>query len=200
MAEEVEQKPVESEKTDEPKAESQQTVPLTDLIALRNSAKREREKLRGQLAELEKQKANLETELKVATLQGGQDDDEVKQVRAHLLKEKQEVIAEKSKYDREMSAFAERERALRAKELVAEYRERGVKIAVDELLAEDDMDNYATHKYIKHLETKAGQPVKTAEAQVFESVPANNIKQSLLHMSDKEFADYERKLKAKAGY
>ena len=165
-------KPVESpKKDDQPKAK---TVPLSDLMALRASVKKQTDGLKEQLAEKDKQLKNAQDRLAVAEVDIDSDED-VKAVRKHLLDEASKLQKERAEDEKKRAVLEGEKKTVRAALLVADYKPRGLELDTETLLAEDDMESYVTKKYIEHLEQK---PASVPEellvgTELFETGPAS---------------------------
>ena len=77
------------EKKVESKKDGQKMVPLSELLAIKNSSKERIKKLEAQLKDAEDTVTSLESDLEIA--KSGADDEEVADVKKHLLEEKREI-------------------------------------------------------------------------------------------------------------
>ena len=185
------QKPVE-EVTPDPNKEpkkSEKQVPMSDLVAVKSSAKRQVAEVKAQLEEAQAEIASLNEQLQVAKVSGA-DDEDVKAIQAHLLAKNQTLENRIAEHKKVVAATEKREKAAKAKELVLDYKERGLELDADLLLAEDDMEAYVQDQYIKHLEAQAAGNPSEPKPQVFESSPTGVTKKMPADMNPQEFAEY----------
>jgi len=193
----TEQKPIEGGTPDQKEEKPQKMVPLSDVVAIRSSAKKQALEHKAQLEEANNEIARLREELQVAKV-SGEDDDTIKAIQAHLLTKNQEVEKKMAEHQKVVSAFKERERALKAGELVAAYKQRGVELDVDSLLAEDDMEEYVQRIYVTHLEAQVAEKPSEPKPQVFESTRVGVNKKMPSDMDPEEFVQHVKNLKREA--
>ncbi len=185
----------------EAKKPDQKMVPETDLIALREGSKSREKRLKAELDEAQRKIEELSDKERIARL-NGVDDDEVKAVKKYLLEEEDRVNKLRAKHEKDVASYQERERGVRARELAAEYKQRGVEVDLDNLLNSEDMEKVALDRYAAFLaeENKRLKETKPPEPSVFESTPAGTSKKMPKNMTDEEFAEFEKTIKSKAGY
>ncbi len=185
-----------------PKKPDTKMIPETDLIALREGSKSRERKLKEQLEEANRKVEDLTAREKVARLSGVDDDDDVKAVKKYLLEQEEEINKSRAKHEKEVASFQEREKGVRAKELVAEYKQRGVEIDVEALLNSEDMERVSLDRYSVFLaeENKKLKETKTPEPRVFESISAGTSRKMPKDMTNEEFAEFEKTIKSKVGY
>jgi len=184
--------PVGPEKKGEPKKVEQKTVPLSKFIGLQNKMKRTGEQLEQSKREI----GNLKTELKVVRVDAD-DEGEISAVKKLLLEQSEQLTKDRAKLEEDVASHEkERERGARAKELVAEYEQRGVELDVDALLAEDDMDKFAATKHVEFLAEENKKLKEGTPESIYESTPGGIVKKQPKDMDEKELAEFEKKLKA----
>src|SRR3990167_1165710 len=122
------------------------TVPVSDLLAVKNQLK----KAQAELEASKVREADALAQLQVSTL-NIEDDAEVSKVRKYLLQKERELATKEVKISQTEATLTERERSARAKELATEYG-----IDVESLTGEDDMEKVAlrlnSEKLAKELE------------------------------------------------
>lgn len=190
-----------AEAVEAPKKPDAKMIPETDLIALREGSKSRERKWKEQLEEATRKIEDLTAREKVARL-SAEDDEDVKAVKKYLLDKEEEIDKSRAKHEKELASFQERERGVRAKELAADYKQRGVEIDPESLLSSEDMERVALDRYSEFLaeENKKLKETKTPAPSVFESTPAGTSKKMPKDMTDEEFAEFEKTIKSKVGY
>ena len=171
-----------------------ETVPVADLLAQKNRAKKAEDALKAkeqELAQALSKNKKLEADLKVAKTDV-EDDEEVKKIRASLIEEFDKLKAEQETHQKDLTSFTEREKKVRASELVAQAKTQyGVDIKVEDIIGSDNMDAEVNRHC---LDTLAKQKAETPPAgSVYESGSGGIAKKGIPDMSDKEFADYVAK-------
>jgi len=179
----------------------QKMVLEADLIALREGSKSREKKLKAELEEAERKIEELTDQNKIAEV-SADDDDAVKAVKKYLLEKEREINKARAKYEKDVASYQEREKGVRARELAAEYKQRGVEIDLDSLLNSEDMEKVSLDRYAAFLaeENKKLKETKAPEPSVFESTVAGTSKKQPKNMTDEEFAEFEKTIKSKAGY
>ena len=184
----------------EVKKNDQKVVPLADFLALKKGSADREKKLKGQLDEALEQVSGLQSQLDIAKVDVD-DDADVKVVRQDLLKRDKELRDGRAKHEKDLTAFAEREKVVKAKELVADYKARGVELDLDTLLGEEDMerkalDQFASHLAEENLSLKTKEPVKPTS--FFESTMISSSKKQPKDMTDDEFKQFVKEETTKA--
>ncbi len=165
-----------------------------DLLAVKAQLK----DLKNTLASKDAELAQLKSEVKV-TKANLTDGEEEKDVRSFLLDRSKELDEREAEITKKLSdlqeresSYTEREKEERIKSLASEY---GVKI--EDIKDAEDPEKQALKI---NRETLIKEKGTSPAEQVFESTPAGGkIKKSVKDMDDKEFAQFEKDLKAKAG-
>lgn len=185
----------------EVKKPDQKLVPEADLIALREGSKSREKRWKAELDEAKQRIEELTDKERIARI-SADDDDDVKAVKKYLLDREEEIKKLRAKYEKDVASYQEREKGVRARELVAEYKQRGVEIDADALLSSEDMERVALDRYSAFLaeENKKLKETKTPEPGVFESTPAGTSRKMPKDMTTEEFAEFEKTIKSKAGY
>lgn len=187
------------EKKDQPKM-----VPEKDLIALKERLRKTEEKAAEaakRLADLTASNATLERQLKTAKA-NLEDDDEVKEVREYLMQHDAEVSQKAKDAEARDTSLKERERKVRARELVADYKAKGLELTEDGLLSAEDMETYAKDSHAefqaKEIERLKNQPQAGSPEGVFESGRGGVVKKQPKDMTDAEFDAHWQSLQAGA--
>ena len=128
----------------------EKTVPLHELIAAKERSRKRETELTSKITELENAVSKLQTEARVNAL-SGEDDDDASAVKKMLVADAQENERLKAANEKSKADLEARETKVRAKELVAEYKQRGVEVSEEELLNADDMTEFALGKWSEHL-------------------------------------------------
>ncbi len=179
--------------------ENPQTVPIADLLAQKNKVKKLEDALKAKEAEFAQTQGNikkLEAELKVAKA-SGEDDEEIKKIKQSLIEEFDKLRAEQEKHQKDLTSFTEREKKVRASELVAQAKTQyGVDLKVDDIV---ESENPELRVKEICLEALAKQKAETPPAgSVYESGTGGITKKQPKDMSDKEFSEYLTKQKNEA--
>ena len=177
--------------------EDQRMVPLAELVDFRRKARQREEELKGQLNERDARIVSLEDELKVVSADV-EDDEKIKNVRSYLLTASKKLDGERAKHLKTVTEIEERERAVAVKELVAEFRSKGVDVDTETLMDEKEPRLKCMELYAAHLEGKTKEEEKTPESKIYETGAHGVIKKMPKDMDDKEFAEYEKTIKAEA--
>ena len=153
------------------KVKEPKMVPLGELISFKTRTAERDKELKARLADLEKKNASLESDLRIATVESG-DDDEVKTVKGHLLDRKRALEKGEEEYNKKLASFSERERKVRAKELATRYE-----IDVELLEGEDDIEGKSLELWAEKLAEREKaisekETVTPGAGSVFESMPA----------------------------
>ncbi len=198
---------VEAKTVEPPKKGEDKSVSLTDFMALKNRSIETARRLKEQLQQAKSTITSLESAVKVAEV-NGEDDDEVKGVKRLLLDEKKKIDQERTQHEKDLAVFKERERAVRVKELVAEYG-----IDAQSLSDEEDVEGAALRLYTTRLsEEKRELEVQLAAKEtpkvetspesktIFETGPVSTTHKEPRDMNTEEFTQFEKDLKRKAGY
>ena len=175
--------------------EDQKMVPLAELVDFRKKARQREEELKGQLNERDQTIGSLQDELKVVGADM-EDDEKIKSVRNYLLSERKKLDGERAKHQTAVTDIEERERAVAVKELVAEFRSKGVEVDAETLMDEKEPRLKCMELYAAHLEQEKEE--KTPESKIYQTGAYGVIKKMPKDMDDKEFADYEKTIKAEA--
>jgi len=177
------------------KNKAPQTVPIADLMKLKTKlekTEKERDEALGKIPDYESQIRKLSADLKTATT-NLQDDDEVKQVREYLTQENEEIEKKLKKYNEDITALSGRERKARAKELVMEYKSKGLDLKDEDLLGAENMEDWVKSQHLEFLakenEKLKAQSHNPAET-VFDGAEGAVVKKQPKDMSDAEFATY----------
>lgn len=174
--------------------EDKKMVPERDLIAVKERLK----KAEDTISSLRKQhsEATLAAETYKRQLETSkvdlQDDDEMKEVRKYLLEHEENLVKkERELSDRETAAL-ERERKSHAKELVSEYKGRGLELSEEELLNAEDMDGFVKDAHADFL-AKENERLKanpSGPESVFDQGSGAVVKKEPKDMTDAEFTAY----------
>lgn len=176
-----------------PKKEEAKSIPLNDFVTFKKASIERERKLRAQLEDANRQKGSLEAELKV-TRANVVDDDEAKSVRAFLMAEKDKIDAKEKKYEEDVTAFRERERQVKVKELAGQYG-----IDASDLEGEEDIDSVALRLYADKLTEENKKLKETSPTQTqYETGPVTVLKKQPKDMTNEEFAQHTREIKEKA--
>ena len=185
--------------------ESSKGIPASDFKAFKEGALKREKKLKEQLEERDAQIASLQGELRIVKMDVD-DADDVKAVKAHLLERESKLNSEVTKHQKDLTSFIEREKKVRAQELAAEYKEKGLTVDVESLLSAEDMDRVIMDKYTEFL-AEENQKLKTAKTSesgksVFETGAASVSRKQPADMTDEELVVYANKLdiQAEAAY
>lgn len=176
-------------------------VPVGDLIAYKKSAQERERKLREELAKANTENASLRTDVEkfsqISELDTS-DEVEVKRVQKLLLDEAKELKKERGKLGSDLAGFKEREKSIRAKELYAELKGKGVEIEESALMDAEDMEAKATDLYVEHL-AKENDELKHKEPEsLYESETPTIIKKDFKSMPEKEFQESYKSMKQEA--
>jgi len=167
----------------EGKKPEQRMVPASDLIAFKKSSEGREKKLKGQLEDMTAKVAELAGQVDILGT-NTDDDDEVKSVKALLVKRDREVSAKESEHKKREAALTERERVASAKDIVSEYKERGVELDVDALLAEESesaMKEIAMNAWADSLVKKEREEPSESK-EVFETGTGGTIRKDPYEM------------------
>ena len=175
--------------------QGQKMVPLAELVAQRQKSRQRETELKSQLQERDTRISGLEDELKVVGVDV-EDDEKLKNVRAYLVDREKKLAKEKADHDKKVTSLEAREREATVKELAAEFRAKGVEVDAETLMDEDDPRLKCMELYAAHLEQKTAQEEKEETPQVFETGPQGVTKKMPADMTDEEFAEHEKTLKA----
>lgn len=188
--------------------EGDKTVPLADLVKYKSGAENREKKLKEDLARLQEQlaaeqglrrKAESDAKMAKANLS---DDDEVAKVRQMLIDQDKEYQEKIKKHESDLASLTKREREVRAKELMAEYGAKGVKIDAESLQNVDDLEGHFKEAYVAHLakeneELKQKSPAVTPES-VFERGTGGVLKKTPADMTTQEFDQFYEAQKKEA--
>lgn len=187
------------DKKDQPKM-----VPESDLIALKERVRKLTSQLSEKdtkIAELSTSTSELQKQLKAAKA-NLEDDDEVKEVRQYLLDEGARIAKLEAEHKTRESSMTERERKVRAKELVADYAAKGLTLKEDDLLTAEDMEKHGSDSYTKFLAEEnaklKSQPKQGTPESVFDGGPGGIVKKQPKDMTDQEFTAYYDGLRQEA--
>lgn len=184
-----------AETVESPEKESPKGIPGSEFKAFKEGAIRREKKLKEQLEERDAQIASLQGELRIAKMDVD-DADDVKAVKAHLLERESEVNKKLQQHQKDLTSIAEREKKVRAQELAAEYKEKGLTVDVESLLSAEDMDRFTLDRYAEFLaEENKKLKEKSPESRVFETGAVSVSRKQPKDMTDEEFADYAKELK-----
>ena len=179
------------------------TVPIGDLLKLKDKADILQKKLHqaeDKIITLETSNSQYEAQLKTAKA-NLEDDDEVKEVRAYLLKMDEDLAKKGEEIKRNGIAHTTRERAVRAKELKLDYKSKGLELEEEALIGAEDMEKFVTDRYVefqaKEIEGLKKNPSNPSET-VFESGAGSVVKKSPMQMTDQEFEKHWQGQKAEA--
>ncbi len=187
-------------KTVEPPVEKERSkgIPASDFKAFKEGALNREKKLKEKLEERDAQIAKIEGELRIVKMDVD-DADDVKAVKAHLLERESKLNAETSKHQKDLTSLVEREKKVRAMELAAEYKEKGLTIDVETLLSAEDMDRLVLDKYTESLaeENKKLKGTKPPESEprVFETGAVSVSRKQPKDMTDEEHRKNKEDLK-----
>ena len=167
-----------------------QTVPLSELIAAKDKIK----KLLSDLESERKVRADVEAQLKVAKV-NGEDDEEIKKVRQGLLDEWDKLKADKDKLDEDSTSFKEREKIFTVSQLASKYG-----VEVDAISDKDDPEKEALKLYAEKLTKEKEVPkpgVYDASSPAVARVDISKINVATPE-GRKQFADIEAQMKEEA--
>ena len=176
------------EKKVESKKDSQKMVPLSELLAIKISSKERIKKLEAQLKDAEDSITSLESDLEIA--KSGADDEEVADVKRHLLEEKREIEKARKAHEKDVATLKEERRVVDAEKIVARYKAKGLDLDIEALQAEEDMTSYALDHYADFLERREKTPPASGEeelAAVHENETPTVVKKQPKDMTDAEF-------------
>mgnify|MGYP001561540446 CR=1 FL=1 len=182
----------------DPKVE---TVPLRDLIAIKQILKDREKKWEIEKTRLFSQVGQLQNELKIAKA-NGEDSAEVELVKKSLLDQADKIKTDREKFEDDLNSYNKREREFRAGKLAFDLKAKGVEIEAESLLNEEDMDAKSRDLLVEHLakeneSLKANQSNSPGES-VFERGSGGLLKKQPKDMDDAEFAGYEKAIKGQA--
>ena len=179
------------EKKVESKKDSQKMVPLSELLAIKISSKERVKKLEAQLKDAEDRVISLESDLEIA--KSGADDEEVADVKKHLLEEKREIEKARKAHEKDVATLKEERRVVDAEKIVARYKAKGLDLDIEALQAEEDMTSYALDHYVDFLERREKKPPASKEeeeeelSEVHENETPTVVKKQPKDMTDAEF-------------
>src|SRR3990167_1560862 len=146
---EEETKPVESDqKSEETKSKEAviETVSLADFLAHKKASGAREIKLKSQLADYDSQLKRLNAELKVAKLNGSEDEtEEIKSVKSYLLDEKGKLEERITALEKRETEFSAKEKTVRLREIGTEYAL--TKKELESLEDEEDIEKAALKLY-----------------------------------------------------
>ncbi len=172
------------------------TVPLSDLMTIKTQLNQ----MRSELAETKTRLATAEGEAKIVKT-GNEDEEGFSKIKQFHLDREKDLNERQAKLEGDETAFGTRERAVSAKEIVADLRQKGVETNVETLLAEEDMSGFAHTAYVEHLAKENEELKKKTEtsSSVFDTAGAGGVvKKGILDQTTEEFAETEKRLKAEA--
>lgn len=176
-------------------------IPESDLIKFKKGAEGREERLKTENEGLRTKVTTLTTEASTAKAQlktvksNLEDDGEVSELRDYLLKEDEKNQANSSKNEQDRTSLDKREREVRVKEIVAEYKSKGVELDSDEIVKADDMDNFAVAAFNDHL-AKENEALRKGETPENPNSPESVLdintgtpisKKKVADMSNEEF-------------
>ena len=168
-------------------------VPVGDLIAYKKSSQEREKKLREELAETKGKLASQEEEINILKTDLN-DDDEVKRVKLLLLEDNKKLKGERAKLNSDLTGFKEREKLVRAKELFAELKGKGVEFKESDLMDAEDMEAKATDLYVEHLAKENDELKHKEPGSLYESETPTVVKKDYASMPTAEFMkEYESK-------
>ena len=180
-----------------------QVVPIADLMKLKTKlekVEKEREDALAKVSDFESQVRKLNADLKTATT-NLEDDDEVKQVREFLMKENETLEQKLKDIETKGKALFTRERGARAKELITDYKSKGLVLKEEDVLSAEDIDDYAKSQHLEFLakenERLKAQPSNPAES-IFEGGEGSMVKKQPKDMTSAEFATHLKNLQTEA--
>ena len=196
---EEETKPVESDqKSEETKSKEAviETVSLADFLAHKKASGAREIKLKSQLADYDSQLKRLNAELKVAKLNGSEDEtEEIKSVKSYLLDEKGKLEERITALEKRETEFSAKEKTVRLREIGTEYAL--TKKELESLEDEEDIEKAALKLYNKKLAKQVEDLKKGGGGGSFyENANVGNLRKMPKDMTDKEFEEYEKRLKA----
>lgn len=150
----------------------------SDLIAAKRGAAGREKQLKEELAEARSAAAKVEAELRVAKLDAD-DDAEVKAVREYLIKQADEVAANRAKLEKDLGSFQEREGEARVQALATQYG-----VAVELIKEAEDPEKEALKLYAERL---AKEKAEAAPESIVETGESVTTKKSVWDMTDEEF-------------
>jgi hypothetical protein len=179
-------------KTNQPKM-----VPEADLLRLKKGSEAREKKYREELANVSARLREVEAKSILGGLNTG-DEADVGKVKSYLLGRASEIEEKSRKLDEELASLKEREREVRVKDVALRYG-----LSSDELAGEEDVESAALRLRAERL-SKENEELKKQSAKVTtQPVYENNssagvVRKSVNDMNNKELADYEKELKARA--
>ena len=148
------------------------TVPLAELIKVRKELTEKFHKAEERLAELEKENSGLESALSIA--KSKMEDEDVADVKKDLLKRDKELQGLEAKFAKRETSLKEKEKEVRVKGLVAEYKGRGIELDEEALMAAEDPRDVIMETVSAHLAQKEKEKEETPETpSVYETGQAS---------------------------
>jgi len=195
------------DKKDSPskKKEDPKRVSLSELIEMRNKYREKIARLEGQLAESNSKISSLEAELSVVD-DGLEEGEKAKKIREYLHTATTKLEKSKAELEKKVAALKERERKATIKELVADYRSKGLEVDAEILEGEENPELKVRDLYIEFLsqrDAKKDEADEEEEAEIIETGPVSSkiIDVSTLNPNSPDdrakFAEMEKSLKAK---
>ena len=169
--------------TDKKKVEPKM-VRESDLLAI----KAERDKLKEKLANSTRENSQLKSELQIAKT-NGDDEDEVIRIKEALVAQAEEIRKDREKLDQDLASLTGREKESRVQALASQYQ-----IEVALLMEEEDPEKKAMALALERLTSEKETP--SPESIVESSIAGGLIRKQIKDMTDTEFAEKEKQLKA----
>ena len=200
----IKETPVVGKKVGEKKPEPT-VVSMADFLALKKGSLERERKLKEQLGDKDRKISELESEAIIAKVDV-EDEGEVSTVKQMLLRQDKELRDERARQGKNVASFLERERKVRAREIVAEYKLRGVELDSETLEGEEDMERVALDRYAEHLaeENKKLKEATPEKEELFEMANVGFTKKTIEDVNVKtpegrqKLAEIEEDLKQKA--
>jgi len=186
--------------------EGPKRVSLSEHIEMRNKYKEKISQLEGQLEESNGMVSSLKAELSVVD-EGLEDGEKAKKIREYLHTTTTKLEKEKADLSKKVASLTERERRATIKELVANYRSRGLEVDAETLEGEENPELKIRDLYIEHLsqrDTEKEETDKEEDSDIIETGPVSSKIVDVSGLdpnkpSDREkFLEMEKSLQAKA--
>ena len=162
----------------------------SDFLAFKEGSLGRERRLKAELVTVKKELGIAQSELKVAKM-NGEDDEEVAKVKAYLVAEAKKVEAQRAELDADLASKQERDKEAKTQALVTKYG-----VDIESISGEDDPEKKALELYAERLTKEVGELKRSA--QVFETGSVGMTKKQPKDMDEKEFDTHTKQLREKA--
>ena len=176
----------EDEKSTQQTKSAPKMVPESQLMAVKNKASEELRRLKEELADKVAELANAKSELEVSHTDV-EDDEEVQKVKAYLLSREKDINSKEAKLQKDLASYEEREKESRVQSLASLHQ-----VELDAIKDAEDPEKEALRLVNERL---SGELEKKASESVFETGSVGIVKKKVADMDDKEFEEFEQRLK-----